>query len=145
MKVLVVYDSVFGNTEKIARSIATGLSGNDVKVASAQEAGPQDWKGLDMLIVGCPTQAWTSTVAINGLIHSIPDSAMAGVKAATFDTRVRSRLSGSAAPKIEKALKKNGVRIIAPPQAFFVKGRSGPLVEGEAERAAEWAKQLLAA
>jgi flavodoxin len=143
LKILIVYDSVFGNSEKIARAMAEALAGNEVNVQSVQEAASSNLGGLDMLIVGGPTQSWTSTVAMNGFIHSLPEASLTGVKTATFDTRVRSRFAGSAAPKIEKGLKKKGAQIMAEPAAFFVKGRSGPLADGEVDRAAEWARQLL--
>jgi flavodoxin len=143
LKILVVYDSVFGNSERIARAIDSVLTGNEVKVVSVQEFGLEDLAGLEMMIVGGPTQSWTSTVAMNGFIHGLAEGALEGVKLATFDTRVRSILSGSAAPKIEKALRKKGAQAIAPPIGFFVKGRSGPLVDGEVERAAGWAKHLM--
>ncbi len=38
MKALIVYDSVYGNTEKIARAISSAIIG-DVKVVRAAEAG----------------------------------------------------------------------------------------------------------
>jgi flavodoxin len=145
MKILVVYDSVFGNTEQIGRAIAAALTGNDIKVVNVQEFTLTDLQGLEMLVVGGPTQSWTSTVAMNGFIHEIPDGGLAGIRAAAFDTRVGSWLSGSAAPKIGKALQQKGACILGPPRAFFVKGRSGPLVKGEEQRAAEWARELLGA
>jgi flavodoxin len=143
MKILIVYDSVFGNTQKIAETIGAALAGHQVKVVNVQEFTVADLTGIELLIAGCPTQSWTSTVAMNGFIHEIPDEALNGIKTATFDTRVRSRFAGSAAPKIEKGLKKKGALIIAPPMAFLVKGRQGPLMAGEEQRASEWAKQLL--
>jgi flavodoxin len=52
---------------------------------------------------------------------------------------------GYAAKPIADKLKKKGGKLVLPPEGFFVQGSEGPLKEGEVERAAEWAKQLLAA
>lgn len=53
------------------------------------------------------------------------------------------RVGGYAANYIAKKLRKNGVNLIKPPEGFLVTGEEGPLKEGELERAADWAKQLL--
>jgi DNA-binding CsgD family transcriptional regulator len=44
---------------------------------------------------------------------------------------------GYAAGKIAGSLKTKGGTLILSPEAFFVKGKEGPLKEGELERAAE--------
>jgi flavodoxin I len=48
-----------------------------------------------------------------------------------------------AAGKIADSLKKKGATLMASPEGFFVKGKEGPLKEGELERAAGWAKGIL--
>ena len=50
----------------------------------------------------------------------------------------------AAGPIAEKLGRKSGELVIAP-EGFIVKGTKGPLKEGELERAAAWAKQVLAA
>jgi flavodoxin I len=65
------------------------------------------------------------------------------VKVAAFDTRFSAkwvRVFGYAAVRIAVNLKGKGGTLIAPPQAFFVQGKEGPLKEGELERAARWAR-----
>jgi len=64
---------------------------------------------------------------------------------AAFDTRLTTRLVGIfgyAAARIANSLKRNGGTLIASPEGFFVKGKEGPLKEGELERAARWAKEI---
>ena len=48
MKVLIVYDSVYGNTEQIARAIGGGIT-NDVKVLHAKDVEISELKGLAYL------------------------------------------------------------------------------------------------
>lgn len=67
-------------------------------------------------------------------------------KAAAFDTRLSTKLVGIfgyAADKIATNLKSNGWTIVFPPKGFFVKGKKGPLLDGELEHAVDWAKEIV--
>jgi hypothetical protein len=65
-----------------------------------------------------------------------------GKKAAAFDTRVKLFIHGDAAKKIAKKLEEAGAKIVADSQGFIVQGKEGPLLDGEVERAAEWAASI---
>ena len=52
---------------------------------------------------------------------------------------------GYAAKPIANRLQKKAGALIAAPEGFIVKGKEGPLKEGELERAAQWARQLMVA
>lgn len=145
MKALVIYDSVYGNTEKIARAISGAITG-DVKVFRIGEANLSELESIDLLIVGCPTQGGRPTPAIQGFLDRVRGDTVKGVNVAAFDTRMSTKwvgIFGYAAGRIAEALKKKGGSLAAPPERFFVKGREGPLKEGELERAAGWAKVLV--
>ena len=62
MKTLVVYDSIYGNTEKIARAIGGAIEG-EVKVLKADEAYFIELQGFDLIFVGAPTQAGRPSMA----------------------------------------------------------------------------------
>ncbi len=143
MKTLVIYDSAYGNTERIARSIGGAMPG-EVKVLRAGEFDPAAWEPVDILFVGSPVQSGKPTKAIQGFLNSIPESALKETSAAAFDTRYSMKwvgIFGSAAAKIAEGLEARGATLAASPEAFFVKGKEGPLKEGELERAALWAKE----
>ena len=158
MKVLVIYDSVFGNTEQIAQAIGNALgSQEDVEILGVSNVKPEQLTGLKLLIVGSPTRQFRPTAAINNLLKRIPKNGLKGVKVAAFDTRFTMsaieesrvlpffvRLFGYAAKPISDRLKKKEGELIIPPEGFFVEGVEGPLKEGELERAADWAKQIIA-
>jgi len=57
MKILIVYYSVTGNTEKMARAVAEGAksAGTDVTVKRASEVTSTDLKAADGIIIGSPT------------------------------------------------------------------------------------------
>jgi len=144
MKVLIVYDSVYGNTEKIAKAVGDAITG-EVKVLRVGEVHSSELKTFDLLIVGSPTQGGRPTLAIQDFLNKIPEPVIRGINVAAFDTRLSTRLVrifGYAAVRIADSLKRNGGTLIAPPEGFFVKGKEGPLKEGELERAAEWAKEI---
>jgi flavodoxin len=156
MKAMVIYDSQFGNTAKIAQAIGEALSAQgEVTVAKAGDVKPAQLSDLTLLIVGSPTQKFSLTGATTSLLKSIPDDGLQGVKVAAFDTRfppseiekVRIlaflvKLFGYAAEPIAKRLEKKGGDLVLPPHWFYVGGTEGPLLEGELERAADWAQAL---
>jgi len=58
MRVLVVYESMFGNTRSIAEAIAAGLSGaTDVVLVPVRDVTPEQVSAADLLVVGGPTHA----------------------------------------------------------------------------------------
>jgi flavodoxin I len=143
MKALVVYDSTYGNTQKIAQAIGEAIGG---QVLRNGEVNPANLKGFDLLIVGSPTHGGRPTEGIHGLLKA--SLALEGVNVAAFDTRTVSiwnRLFrfGYAAPRIARSLEGNGGNLLAPPEGFVVLGIQGPLKDGELERAAAWAKGLV--
>jgi flavodoxin len=147
MKAVIVYDSVHGNTEKIARAIAEAITpSNEVKVLRAGEANPSELASINLLIVGSPTHGGRPTPAVQDFLNKVPELSLKGVNVAAFDTRLQAKLVkvfGNAAGRIAGNLKKKGGTPIAPPEGFFVTGGKGPLKEGELERAAAWAKGML--
>lgn len=144
MRTLVVYDSIFGNTARIAEAIGGALAGN-IKVMPVGEAVISEFEALDLLIIGSPTHGGKATPAILELIGNLPSSVLVSLKVAAFDTRLTAKwvtIFGYAASQLAGKLKTAGARLLGPPEAFFVKGKEGPLKEGELERAAAWARNL---
>ncbi len=150
---LVIYDSVFGNTEKISEAIGEAL-GPETIVKKVSEVSSDDIQDLKILFVGSPTRAFRPTPAITNYLKSLPGDSLTGVKSAAFDTRIpidqtdsgflkfMIKLFGYADVKIEKGLKSAGATIALPRDGFGVSGTEGPLSEGELERAQEWAKAI---
>ena len=145
MKVLVVYDSVYGNTEEIARAIGGAIS-NDVKVIGVGEVDPSELEAVDLIIIGAPTQAGRPSQGMQDFLKKVARTAVKDVDIATFDTRISAKwvgIFGYAAGKIARNLKGKGGNLVLDPEGFFVEGTKGPLKEGELERAAAWARGLV--
>lgn len=147
MKILVVYDSAYGNTEQIARAIAGALSPSaEVKILRVSETSPAELDSIDLLVIGSPTQGGRPTLATQELLDKITGQTISRIKVATFDTRFSAKwvgIFGYAAGRIAENLKKKGGNLLANPEPFFVAGKEGPLKEGELDRAATWAKGLI--
>jgi flavodoxin len=148
MKTLVVYDSVYGNTEIIAQAIAAAISG-DVEVLRVGQAKPADLELVDLLLIGSPTHGSLPTEAVQRLLDQVGSPAHDGATAATFDTRLTwrflERWGGFASPKMAESLKEKSWPLAGEPGGFFVRGlKKGPLKRGEVERAAAWAAQIAA-
>jgi flavodoxin len=145
MKTLVVYDSVHGNTETIAKAIGDAIAG-EVEVVHAGELSPSRLGGLDLLIVGSPTHGGRPTSAVRQLLDKVGRHDLQHTKVAAFDTRLPARwlrLFGYAAPRIAGSLRRKGGTLVGSLEGFFVEGGEGPLREGEVQRAAEWAIQVV--
>jgi len=161
MRSLVVYESWFGNTRRIAEEIAAALAQEgEVDLVTVDEALPP-LEDVDLLVVGAPTHihglssersregALTQGahgepgIGVRGWIDALPDGAD-GPRAAAFDTRAHmpALVVGSAARGIARRLRDHGYRLAIEPQSFFVKGTPGPLEEDELERASEWGRTL---
>ncbi|MFZ5916506.1 MAG: flavodoxin family protein [Chloroflexota bacterium] len=158
MKALVVYDSAYGNTEKVAQAIGQALGpAEEVKTMRVGNVQLDQLTGLTLLIVGSPTQKFSPLGTITRFLKGIPQNGLKGVKVAAFDTRIPQskvdeirilaffvRLFGYAAkPIADRLVKKGGVLAISP-EGFYVADTEGPLLEGELERAADWARRIVA-
>ena len=157
MKALVVFESYFGNTEKIARAVAEGLAAHcEVTVLRVADARPEQFKAFDLVVIGSPTRGFRPSDGTKALLKALPAGALQGVKVVAFDTRmdvkavnnliltVFSGLFGYAAEPIGKALARAGGTQADLPQGFIVLASEGPLRDGELDRAAAWGEKLAA-
>jgi len=156
MKALILFDSYFGNTEKIARSIAASLADKaEVEVLRVSEAKVEQLEGIQLLVVGSPTRGFRPSEATQAFLNRLPSGSLNGINAAAFDTRidpdgVTSKMLkflvksfGYADKTMISELQKKGANLVSIGQGFIVKDSEGPLKDGELERAAEWAKTLV--
>ncbi len=155
MKVLVLFDSVFGNTKKIAEAVADGFK--EVKVGClllhAGEVKPEDVAAADLVVVGSPTRGFRATETVVKALRN-PHLPFQGKKFAAYDTRIdpadiaskffRKIVAsfGYADEQIVRLLKKRGAIELLPAIGFFVTSSEGPLKKKETENAFLWSKKL---
>lgn len=151
MKIVILYDSMYGNTEKVADVVRKAFSSSDsVKKIRMTEAKSTDIQGIDLLIVGTPVHGGRPSQATLAFLDSLKESSLSGVKVAAFDTRMSAvdqgfglkllmKMIGYAAPRLADLLVAKGGILISPPEGFIVDGKEGPVRNGELERAKSWA------
>lgn len=150
MNILIIYDSTYGNTEKIAQAMARALQLDTDKIIPSKEAKISQLKNLDLLIIGSPTYAGKPTPTLKEFMTKIPDNYLSETRVLAFDTAIRYedknfffknfiKMLGYAAKHTAKELENKGAEIINV-ETFFVKDKEGPLEDGEINRAKDWVK-----
>ncbi len=156
MRIAVIYESYFGNTEQAAEAIGEVLKRfGETEVKRAAVVRPDQLKGWDLIVFGSPTRKFTAAPSVKTLIRRMPRGSLTGVRTAVFDTRIDvSKVSsgflkrlisifGYGAEKIQTLLASRGAVSVSPPQWFYVSGTQGPLSEGELDHASAWAQTLV--
>ena len=154
MRALILYDSAYGNTEKIAQAIAHAMAPKyKADAVPIWDANVTDLITSDLIVVGSPTQGGRPTAALQRYLTNLPVNILNGTRVAAFDTRFGpdhgfmlwqlTKILGFAATRIAKLLKTKRGTLVAPPKGFIVKDKEGPLQKGEIEQAERWAKNLV--
>jgi flavodoxin len=147
---LVIYDSLYGNTEKIAQAVGGAVGG---VVKQVNDINGVDFNSIDILIVGSPVHGGRATPEINAFLKKLPAGALKNTKVSAFDTRFAIEEQGVglrmlmsvihfAAERIAKDLTKKGGILTLTPEGFIVEEKEGPLKKGEIERAKQWARRI---
>jgi flavorubredoxin len=166
LRALVAYESMFGNTERVARAVAAGLrlEGVDTTVVNVSHSEPVDLADIDLLVVGAPTHGFSLSRPVTrhdavrqggraeaeqtGLREWLGTLADHGrhLLVATFDTRVTKvrYLPASASRRAARELAEHGYRMISAPMGFLVQDVSGPLESREIDRAIAWSRRVAA-
>jgi len=160
MSALVVVESMWGNTRKVAEAVARGLgdAAEVIEVGKAPSDLPDD---VGLLVVGGPTHAFS--MSRSSTRHDAVERGARGanetqgvrewldglqpsdhIEVATFDTRVAKvkRLPGSAAKAAGKEVRRHHLGRLIATESFYVNDMEGPLLDGELDRAQEWGAQL---
>jgi flavodoxin len=118
----VVFDSRFGSTEKIARSMESGIQEAGIQCEShrSTELTVESLRQFDLICIGGPTEAFSASKPMKDFLKGLSAADLAGKRGFAFDTRIDWRLSGSAAKFIEKELQSLGLRIIHPRESAIV-------------------------
>ena len=153
--ILLIYDSVFGNTLKIANEIVNQLR-IEHKVPLLRHVNdltPEDITNADLILFGSPTRAFRPSVPMMTLLKHVGKS-LASKKVTCFDTRIDTstiqskflhqmvRWFGYANDYFVKQFKRFGALLITEPAYFFVKDSAGPLAEMALSQAIEFAERI---
>lgn len=154
MRILILYDSLYGNTEKIAYAIGDATKPfHETSIIKVDKNTRFDLRDVQLLIIGSPTHGGQFTEPIKRFIDNSTQDSLIDLKVATFDTSFPTtnmgfflnklaKIFGNAAPRIAKKFAKKGATVMDT-KIFYVLGKEGPLQEGEIERAKKWGEELI--
>jgi hypothetical protein len=165
VKALVVYESMWGNTQQVARAVATGVRASyQVEVLEVSRAPLNPGPDVSLIVAGGPTHAFsmsrprtradahargadhgTEGFGLREWLEQLPAGDHPQV-IATFDTKVKMvKLLPGAAKGAAKVAAQHGYQRAAHAESFYVQDMEGPLVDGELERATQWGREIAAA
>src|SRR4051812_48966735 len=166
-RALIVYESMFGNTERIARAIRDGLRETlPAELVPAYKAPTVVPGDVRLLVAGGPTHAFSMSRLstresarqqgdmvmpiefglrdwLDALVTDTPGGRALPLEVATFDTRIAAarRLPGSAARAAAKVLRRHHYQVVDS-ASFFVTESVGPISADEIERGLTWGRRL---
>jgi hypothetical protein len=166
-RALIVYESMFGNTEQVARAVSRGLvaAGVPTEVVEVSAAPTQVPDTVELLVLGPPTHPFSlsrptpraagvrpgadaarDATGMREWLHDAHPASEREVTVAVFDTRVSKvrRLPAAAGPKAARLAKGHRFELVGKPVAFLVEDTTGPLLDGELEHAESWGRRLAA-
>jgi flavodoxin len=154
MKTLIVYFSKFGNTKKVAETIAETMTrAGDARVISIDQLTASDFDEVDLVVMGSPTHYQNLPKAVRSVLKTLSRGILVGKSVAAFDTSLKMwgpLMLLTAAHRLLPILRKLGGKRVVGPETFLVEkselqhdGEIDLLYDGEIKRAKEWAVAIL--
>ena len=145
-KVLIVFESRYGNTKRAAESIAEGIKENNEIEVSLRELKDVDLKEIpfyDAILIGSPNHVGGPTRGVRSFIDKLGELKLEGRKYAVFDTYMGGDFE-KAIKKMEKQIneKAPGLKRVVAGLSIKVKGIRGPILEDELPKCREFGKNI---
>ena len=145
-KVVVVYDTKYGNTKIVAEKIIDGLKeveGTDTSIHDVEEIDLNSVADCDALLIGSPNHMGGPARTIRRFIDKLGKLDLRARGVAVFDTYLGGDFE-KAVKKMEKRLaeKTPGLELIAPGLSIRVDGMKGPVTDGELAKCKEFGKKV---
>lgn len=153
MNTLIVYDSFFGNTEKVANKLYEILSKSQkTKLAHVSEAQNLNIEKYDLIVVGSPTRYYNPTPAITAFVRELKT---VSVNVAFFDTRLDAeghwlmgpmeKIFKFASDTMEILVRNTKAKQMISSLGVYVTGTEGPIARNAMKDVEKWAKLLTSA
>ena len=145
-KVIVVYESKYGNTKLVAETIIEGMSeveGIEAVLSELKEVDLNKIPDYDAILVGSPNHFGGPTRSIKKFIDKLGKLPLKGKLAAVFDTYIGKDFE-KAVKKMEKKINEKvpGLKQISPGLSIKVRGMKGPISEGELLKCKEFGNKI---
>lgn len=151
-KILVVYESKYGNTKRVAETIVKGMQCVDRIEIALNEVKKIDRKAItsyDAIVFGGPTHFGGPTRNIKKFIDKLSSAPLDGKQFAVFDTYFKTDFE-KATKKMEQMMheKAPAMKMTVPGLSIKVEEMKGPIAQGELSKCEEFgariASQLMA-
>ena len=140
-KAIVIYESVFGNTQNAAETIIEGMKegGVEATLSTPKELDPNQLTNFDAVLVGSPNHMGGATRGICTFIDKLGKLKLEGKLVSVFDTYAGNEYE-KAMKKMEKQIgeKAPSLKLSAPGLSIRVEGMRGPIAEGELPKCKEF-------
>jgi flavodoxin len=146
-KVIVVYESKYGNTKLVAETITKGLGevqGVETVLDELKEVDLNKIAEFDLILIGTPNHYGGPTRSVREFIDKLQKLDLDGRHFAVFDTYLGKGFFEKAAKKMEKRINEKvpGLKQIGPKLSIAVQGSKGPIVEGELPKCRKFGKKI---
>jgi len=147
IKVIVVYESKYGNTKRVAETIMEGIrevQGAETVLNELKEVDLNKIAEYDVILIGSPNHYGGPTKSVSEFIDKLEKLNLEGRHFAVFDTYLGKGFFEKAAKRMEKRIneKAPGLKQIGPVLSIEVQGSKGPIVEGELPKCKEFGKKI---
>jgi flavorubredoxin len=145
-KVIVVYESKYGNTKLVAEKIIEGMNevgGIDAVLSELKEVDLNKIAKYDAILIGSPNHFGGPTRGIKKFIDELGKLPLEGKMFAVFDTYIGGDFE-RAVKKMEKRINEKalGLKRLASGLSIKAQGMKGPLVEGELPKCKEFGNKI---
>ncbi len=146
VKVIVVYESKYGNTKLVAETIIEGLKkvkGIETVLSELKKVDFNEISDYDAILVGSPNHFGGPTRGIKKFIDKLGKLNLEGKLGAVFDTYIKEDFE-KAVQKMEKRINEKvpGLKLVAPGLSIKVQGMKGPILEGELPKCKEFGNKI---
>ncbi|MEM0015203.1 MAG: flavodoxin domain-containing protein [Zestosphaera sp.] len=146
MRVIVVFETKYGNTRRVAEEICEGMkevNGVEVVLKELKDVDVREVSNYDMILIGSPNHMGGPTRGIKAFIDELGRLRLEGVMYATFDTYMGRDL-GKAVMKIVERVSKRapGLKQVVAGLSVRVQGLKGPIAEGELPKCREFGRNI---
>lgn len=147
VKVLVVYDTKYGNTKRVAETIVEGI--NEIERVEAvlkepEQMEPAEALDYDLILIGTPNHYGGPTGGIKEFIDGLEKIGLKGKTGTIFDTYLGAGFFEKAVKRMERRINEKvpGLKLIVPGLSIRVEKSRGPIVEGELPKCREFGKKI---
>ena len=146
-KVLVIFDSTYGNTEKLARIIADGITETgkaECTIIGIGEVNSQDFSAFDGVLLGGPIHMFRAARGLRGAVKNAIKNGLDGKLVGAFETYQAPGHASRAVKFVEEEVAKKApeATLFTPGFLALVDGRKGPLNAAIPEKAKEFGKRF---